>query len=103
MTSELKPHEIISGVVCAGPKKYAYKTVNPMSGECKTICKVRKITLNFSAYLLINCTTTKDMILSVDADETVIVRTKNKIKHKGGAGRVSIISQPEEKAYRVSF
>jgi hypothetical protein len=28
MTSELKPHEIISEVVCQGPKNYAYRTVN---------------------------------------------------------------------------
>jgi len=27
MTSELKPNEIISEVVCAGPKNYAYKTI----------------------------------------------------------------------------
>jgi hypothetical protein len=43
------------------------------------------------------------MILSLDADETVTARTENKIKLKKGRGRVSIISQPEEKTYRVSF
>jgi hypothetical protein len=45
----------------------------------------------------------KDMILSLDADETVIVRTQNKIKRMRGRGGVSIISQHEEKTYRVSF
>jgi len=43
-----------------------------------------------------------DMILSMDGNETVIVRTKNKIKRKRDRGGVSI-SQPEEKTYRVSF
>jgi hypothetical protein len=86
MTSELKPHEIISEVVCAGPKNYAYKTVNTVTGECKTVCKVRGITLNFSACQLVNFANIKDMILSMDADVTVIVRTLKKIKRNRGAG-----------------
>jgi hypothetical protein len=45
MTSELKPCEIISEVVCAGPKNYAYRTVNTVTGECKTVCKVRGLHL----------------------------------------------------------
>jgi hypothetical protein len=43
------------------------------------------------------------MILSTDAEETVAVRTKNKIKRKRGNGGVNIISQLEDKTYRVSF
>jgi hypothetical protein len=43
------------------------------------------------------------MILNANEDETVIVRTKNKIKRKRDRGGVNIISQPEEKTYRVSF
>jgi hypothetical protein len=49
MTSELKPNEIICEVVCAGPKNYAYRTVNTMTAACKTVCKVRGISLNYSA------------------------------------------------------
>jgi hypothetical protein len=70
MTSELKLHEIISEVVCTGPENYAYKTVNTMTGKCKTDCKVRGITLNFLASQLVNFPKMKDMILSKDADET---------------------------------
>jgi hypothetical protein len=103
MTSELKPNEIISEVVCAGPKIYAYRTVNTMTAECKTVCNVRGITLNYSASQLVNFAKMKEMILSTDADETVTVRTKNKIKRKRCNGGVDIISQPEEKTYRVSF
>jgi hypothetical protein len=78
--SEFKANEIICEVVCADPKNYAYRTVNTMTAECKTICKVRVITLNFSASKLVNFAKMKEMILSTDADETVTVRTKNKIK-----------------------
>jgi hypothetical protein len=31
-------------VICAGPKNYAYRTVNSMTGARKTVCKVRGIT-----------------------------------------------------------
>jgi hypothetical protein len=45
MTSELKSNEIICEVVCAGPKNYAYRTVNTVTAECKTAeCKVWGIT-----------------------------------------------------------
>jgi hypothetical protein len=47
MTSELKPNKIISEVVCAGPKNYAYRTVNSITGVSLTVCKVRGFTLNY--------------------------------------------------------
>jgi len=103
MTSELKPNEIISEVVCAGPKNYAYRTINSSTGESSTICKVRGFTLNYSASQLVNFGKMKDMIVSMDDTQTVTVRTSNKIKRKRGTGGVNIISQPEEKTYRVSF
>jgi hypothetical protein len=84
-------------VVCAGPKNYAYRTVNTVTGDNKTVCKVRGITLNFSASQLVHFAQMKNMILSMDGNQTVIVRTKNKIKRQRGTGGVSIISQPEEK------
>jgi len=64
---------------------------------------VRGIKLNYSASQLVNFAKMKDMILSKDADETVIVRTKNKIKSKKSNGEVNLISEPEDKTYRVSF
>jgi hypothetical protein len=103
MTSELKPNEIILEVVCAGPKKYAHRTVNTITAESIMVCKIRGITPNYHASQLVNLAKMKDMILSMDADETVIVHTKNKIKSKGCEGGVNIISQPEEKTNRVSF
>jgi hypothetical protein len=103
ITSELKPNEIISEVVCAGPKNYAYKTFNSVTGASKTVCKIRGFTLNYHASQLVNFAKMKDMILSMDDNETVTVRTEKKIKRKRGAGGVSIISEPEEKKYKVSF
>ena len=49
-----------------------------------------------------NFETIKDMMFSKD-DETVIVRTENKIKRKKIDGGVHLISGPEDKTYRVSF
>jgi len=103
MQSELKKDEIIVEVVCAGPKNYAYKTYNSATGESKTVCKVRGITLNYSASQLVNFEKIKDMILNKKDDETVIVRTENKIKRKKIDGGVHLISEPEDKTYRVSF
>jgi len=61
MTSELQANEIISEVVCAGQKNYAYRTINSTTGESKTVCKVRGITLNYSASQLVNFVKMKDM------------------------------------------
>ena len=83
-------------VVCTGPKNYAYKTYNSATGESKTVCKVRGITLNYSASQLVNFEKIKNMILSKD-NETVIVHTENKIKRKKMDGGVHLISEPEDK------
>jgi len=48
MTSELRPSEFIEEFVSGGPKHYAYKTVHAATGERKTVCKIRGITLNYS-------------------------------------------------------
>ena len=98
--SELKEDEIIVEVVCAGPKNYAYKTYNSATGESKTDCKVRGITLNYSASQLVNFAKIKEMIFSKD-DETVIVHTEHKIKRKKIDGGVNLVSEPEEKMYSV--
>ena len=90
-------------MVCAGPKNYAYRTINSLTGESKTVDKVRGITLNYSASQLVNFAKIKGMTLSMDENETVIVRTQNIIKRKRDRGGVSILCQPEEKTYRVSF
>jgi len=101
--SELKKDEIIVEVVCAGPKNYAFKTCNSATCDSKNVCKVKGITLNYTASLLVNFAKIRDMILNKDAEETVIVRTKHKIKRKKIDGGVHLRSEPEDKTYRVSF
>ena len=95
MQSELKKGEVIVEVVCAGPKNYAYKTHTSATDESNTVCKVRGITLNYSASQLVNFEKIKEMILSKRDDETVIVQTKNKIKRKKVDGGVDLITEPE--------
>jgi hypothetical protein len=74
-----------------------------MTGERKTIRKVRRLTLNYNASQLVNFDRMKDMILTWDETETVIVHTEKKIKRKRDKGRINIITEPEDKIYRVSF
>jgi hypothetical protein len=98
MTSELKPDEHIVEYVGAGPKNYAYKTSNS-----KTVCKVRGITLNYNASQLVNFDKMKEMILNRDPNETITVHTEKKIKRKKTHGGVQIVTEPEDKIYRVCF
>ena len=82
MASELKSGHYICDFVGACPKIYAYKTVNSVSCEQTTVCKVRGITLNYKASPLINFEKIREMILNKDDKETVTVRTEKKIKRK---------------------
>ena len=104
MTSELRPCESISEFVSGGPKNYAYKIVTE-GGGVKTVCKVRGITLNYNASKLVNFESIRDMILRT-GDAVVNVHTERKIKRKRmgrGGGPVAIVTEPEDKIYRISF
>ena len=103
MTSELKPCEYISEYVSGGPKNYAYRTHNTETGAEATVCKVRGITLNYSASQLVNFEAMKQLILQGTETDTVQVHTSRKIKRKRDDGRVRIVTEPEDKTYRVSF
>ena len=71
-----------------GPKNYAYKTLNSLTGAEKTLCKVRGITFNYSASQLVNFEKIKAMILRGDEKETIRVHTQHKIKRKRGKMRM---------------
>ena len=86
MTSELKANEYISEYVSGGPKNYAYKQCNSVTGEAKTDCKVRGITFNYKASQLVNFDIIKDLVLNERSYSTVTVRTDKKIKRKRGDG-----------------
>ena len=104
MTNELKPNEFIHEFVSGGPKNYAYKISNrDASKEPKTVCKVRGITLNYTAIQVVKFDVLKQMILRGEPD-VVMVHTEKKIKRKRKLeGCVSIITEPEDKMYRISF
>jgi hypothetical protein len=103
MTSELKPSEYIEEFVSGGPKNYAYKVVDTVTGERKQVCKVRGITLNYNASHLVNFDVIRDMILG--EERTVKVHSDHKIKRKRKSvgGVVSIVTEPKDKIYRISF
>jgi len=61
MTSELKLCEYISEFGSGSPKNYAYQTHN--TGAEATVCKVRGITLNYSASQLVKFESMKKLIL----------------------------------------
>ena len=102
MTSELKPHEMITEFVSGGPKNYAYTiidTKNAVSQMKKTFSKVRGITLNYNTSQLVNFDVIKDMILNQEPSHTVTEHTEYKIKRKRKLreGIVSIITESEDK------
>jgi hypothetical protein len=70
------------------------------------VCKVHGITLNYKASQLINFNDIRDMILKGEPG-TVNVHTERKVKQKrradGGGACVSLITEPEDKLYRISF
>ena len=61
--------------------------------------------MNYNASQLVNFEVIKDMILGKTETEQVTVHTEKKIKRKrkAGGGVVSIITEPEDKLYRISF
>ena len=82
MTSELKQNEYISEFVSGNSKNYVYKIYNSVTGEVKTVCKVRGITLNYNASQLVNFDTFKDLVLIRPTNTTVTVHRAKKIKRK---------------------
>jgi len=102
MTSELRTTEYISEFVSGGPKNYAYKVTDTVAGRATTVCKVRGITLNYSAKQLVNFDVIRDMVLETGAEPTVTVHTEN-IKRKRKGVTVAIVTEPADKTYRISF
>ena len=103
MTSELRPRECVSEFVSVGPKNYAYKVIDTVTGRMDTVCKVRGITLNYNAKQLVNFDVIRYIILGT-GEPTVTVHTEKNIKRKRNGGRtVAIVTEPEYNMYRISF
>jgi len=103
MTSELRTTNYISIFVSGGPKNYAYRVIDTGTCGATRVCKVRGITLNYSAKQLVNFNVIRDMIIGL-WEPTVMVHTEKKIKcKKKGGGTVTIVTEPDNKRYRISF
>jgi len=103
MTSELRTTEYKSELVSGGPKNYAYNVTDTVRVRANTVCKVCGITLNYSAKQLVNFDVIRDKVLETGAEPTVTVHTEKKIKRKRKRGTVAIVTEPEDKMYRISF
>ena len=88
MKSEFKPDFHIEEFVSGGPKNYAYRIVDPVTGNGETVCKVRGITLNYSSSQTVNFDIIKALVLRGDDTKTVTVHTECKIKRKMADGRI---------------
>jgi len=67
------------------------------------VCKVRGITLHYKASQLVNFETIKVLILNGRSNSTFTVRTDKNQKKRGDGACVSIVTEPEDKTYRVRF
>ena len=72
-----------------------------MTGSREKALKERGIVLNYSSSQLVNCDVIKYMILKEET-AAVTVSTERKIKGKGAGWRINIITEPEDKTYRIS-
>jgi hypothetical protein len=113
MTNELKMGEYIDEFISGGPKNYAYRVCRRNAPQLpKTVCKIRGITLNYTASQLVNFNVIRERILTGEP-ATVNVHTDKKIKRKrrtegggsggGGGACVSLITEPEDKYIESHF
>ena len=103
MTKELRPGEYIEEFVSGGPNNYAYKVVNSTTNKTKNVCKGRGITLNFTAFQLMNYDVIKDIIWRCDETDKVAVHTEKKIKLKRRDGRLDITESEDKNVHGVLF
>ena len=65
MTSELRTTVYVYEFVNGGPNNYSYKVIHTVTSEVATVCKVRGITLNYSAKQLVNFEVIKAVLLGM--------------------------------------
>jgi hypothetical protein len=51
----------------------------------------------------VNFDAIQDVILKEDETDKVTVHSERKIKRKRAGGRIRIVTEPEDKTYRISF
>ena len=86
-----------------GPKNYAYGIVDPVIGSREMVCKIRGITLNYSASQTVNFDDIKAPVLRRDDTETVTVYTQHKVKRKNADVKFNRVMEPEVMIYRSHY
>ena len=81
MTSELRSTVYVYEFV----NNYSYKVIHTVTGRVAIVCKVRGITLNYSAKQLVNFEVIKAVLLGI-GEPTVPVHTEKNIKRKRNGG-----------------
>ena len=74
-----------------------------VTGTREMVCKIEGTTLNYSTSQTVKFDVINALVLREDNSETVTVHTELKIKRKRADGKVHIVTETEEKVYRVSF
>ena len=88
-----------------GPETLRVQIDHSVTGEEKTVCKVRGITLKYSASQFVNFESIRQLILrGVDGEtDTVTAHTERKIKRKRENERVQVVTETEEDVQLVVF
>ncbi|XP_018574075.1 uncharacterized protein LOC108913090 [Anoplophora glabripennis] len=84
MTDELEGYRSgshITEFVSGGPKNYAYKVFSTRDNEEKVVCKVKGISLNYTASRLVNFDIIKDMVFDTSISP-VCVASRNILRTK---------------------
>jgi hypothetical protein len=68
-------------MTCRISKNYAYKVFSTRDNEEKVVCKIKDISLNYTASRLVNFDTIKDMVLVTSATP-VCVASRNILRTK---------------------
>ena len=79
LTNEIEPPNYICEFVSGGPKNYSYKLQTPDTSGNQYICKIKGISLNFSAAQKINFHSMKQLILHDDTN-SIKITDPHKIK-----------------------
>ena len=106
MTSELNPSQFNEEFIRECQKNYAYNIFDTVTGDRKTVVKVRGITPNYKASRLVNFLIITFMTLAGmgEPPTTVTVHTERKIRSKSkGGGLVTIITVHEDNLCRIYF
>lgn len=101
MTDELEaygPGSYITEFVSGGPKIYGYEVFTPSTNKKSYLCKVKGVTLNFSASQIVNFDQLKKMVLNQET-ESVIISSKSILR----TAERDVVTAPTTKTIQVNI